>query len=69
MLCAFLRSARLIPFKVRTCTDYSDKRVPSKSDMEEIAWIIRTKDVNRRVGFATEDSPEEEEVMQTPSTR
>ena len=33
------------------CTDYNDKRVPSKSDMEEIAWIIRTKDVNRQVGF------------------
>ncbi len=33
------------------CTDYNDKRVPSKSDMEEIAWIIRTKGVNRQVGF------------------
>ena len=55
VICAFLRAARLIPFRVRTCTDYSDKRVPSKRDMEEIAWIIRTKDVNRRVGFANQD--------------
>jgi hypothetical protein len=52
ILCAFLRPARLVPFEVSQCTDYNDKRVPSKSDMEEIAWIIRTKDVNRQVGFA-----------------
>lgn len=51
ILCAFLRPARLVPFKVSHCTDYNDKRVPSRSDMEEIAWIIRTKDVNRQVGF------------------
>src|SRR2546425_11179726 len=54
ILCAFLRPARLVPFKVSQCTDYNDKRVPSRSDMEEIAWIIRTKDVNRNVGFAKE---------------
>jgi hypothetical protein len=63
-LCAFLRPARLVPFKVSHCTDYSDKRVPTKSDMEEIAWIIRTKDVNRPVGFTkaavTGDNAEEE---------
>jgi hypothetical protein len=49
------------------CSDYNDKRMPSKADMEEIAWIIRTKDVNRTVGFTkkemdddtkTEDEPE-----------
>ena len=59
VICAFLRAARLIPFRVRTCTDYSDKRIPTKRDMEEIAWIIRTKDVNRRVGFATEEGASE----------
>src|SRR5271165_5700132 len=55
ILCAFLRPARLVPFKISQCTDYNDKRVPSKADMEEIAWIIRTKDVNRQVGFAKEN--------------
>jgi hypothetical protein len=67
ILCAFLRPARLVPFKVSMCSDYNDKRMPSKADMEEIAWIIRTKDVNRTVGFTkkemddhtkTEDEPE-----------
>ena len=47
------------------CTDYNDKRVPSKADMEEIAWIIRTKDVNRQVGFTHDteiEQPEEDEL-------
>ena len=58
VLCAFLRPARPVPFKVSECTDYCDKRIPSKQDMEEIAWIIRTKDINRPMGFASkcEDS-------------
>jgi hypothetical protein len=43
------------------CTDHNDKRVPSKSDMEEIAWIIRTKDVNRPVGFTKKEMDEETE--------
>lgn len=70
ILCAFLRPARLVPFKVSQCTDYNDRRIPSKSDMEEIAWIIRTKDVNRPVGFtkATEaDDEREGELEIVPS--
>lgn len=69
MLCAFLRPARLVPFKVSQCTDYSDKRIPSKADMESIAWIIRTKDINRRMGFSSKDEREEkgEELEIVPS--
>jgi hypothetical protein len=59
VLCAFLRPARLVPFKVSQCTDYNDKRIPSKQDMEEIAWIIRTKDINRPVGFTSKADPDE----------
>jgi len=61
VLCAFLRHARLVPFKVSQCTDYNDKRIPSKRDMEDIAWIIRTKDVNRSMGFAQREESEVEE--------
>ena len=61
ILCAFLRQAHALPFKVSYCTDYNDKRVPSKADMEEIAWIIRTKDANRQVGFTNDGEPEPEE--------
>jgi hypothetical protein len=53
VLCAFLRPARPVPFKVSQCTDYCDKRIPSKQDMEDIAWIIRTKDINRPMGFGS----------------
>jgi len=69
ILCAFLRQAHAVLFKVSYCTDYNDKRVPSKADMEEIAWIIRTKDVNRQVGFAHngEPEPEEDELEIVPS--
>jgi hypothetical protein len=52
------------------CTDYNDKRVPSKTDMEEIAWIIRTKDVNRQVGFTKDEESHDEkddEVKIVPS--
>jgi len=62
VLCAFLRPARVVPFKVKQCTDYNDKRIPSKQDMEDIAWIIRTKDVNRRFGFSTADEKDEEQA-------
>ena len=69
--CAFLRPARLVPFKVSMCTDYNDKRMPSKADMEEIAWIIRTKDVNRPVGFTKnemdDDTKKEDEPELVPS--
>ncbi len=70
ILCAFLRPARVVPFKVSQCTDYADKRVPSRRDMEEIAWIIRTKDVKRPVGFSIEidtESSEEDELKIVPS--
>ena len=62
ILCAFLRQPHTVPFKVSYCTDYNDKRVPSKADMEEIAWIIRTKDVNRQVGFSNGTESEETQV-------
>jgi hypothetical protein len=62
VLCAFLRPARPVPFKVSQCTDYSDKRIPSKRDMEEIAWIIRSKGINRPMGFASQDEDSDAQV-------
>ena len=69
ILCAFLRQPHAVPFKVSYCTDYNDKRVPSKADMEQIAWIIRTKDVNRQVGFINEETEQlpEDELEIVPS--
>lgn len=68
--CAFLRPPHTVPFKVSHCTDYSDKRVPRKADMEQIAWIIRTKDVKRQVGFtneAEEAEKQEDELEIVPT--
>lgn len=62
ILCAFLTPARLVPFKVSQCTDYNDKRIPSRKDMEDIAWIIRTKDVNRQAGFIQGAADDTEKV-------
>jgi hypothetical protein len=38
------------------CTFYEDRRLASKKEMEEIAWILRTDMLRRRVGFI---SPEQ----------
>ena len=72
VLCAFLRQPHVVTFKVSQCTDYNDKRVPSKADMESIAWIIRTKDINRPVGFShkkLEANEEQEELEIVPSDK
>src|SRR5215472_9838438 len=69
ILCAFLRPPHTVSFKVSYCTDYNDKRVPSRADMEEIAWIIRTKDVNRQVGFTREDQDQQEHNIEIVSTQ
>ena len=37
----------------------TDKRIPSRRDMEEIAWIIPTKRVNGSMGFAAKDDASE----------
>jgi len=43
------------PFPVRECTFYEDKRLPSKRDMEEIAWTLRstTTKPNQNLGFVS----------------
>ena len=33
---------RRITFAVTACSDYSDKRLPSVREMEEIAWVLRS---------------------------
>jgi hypothetical protein len=42
-----------IPFPVRECTFYEDRRVASKEDMEEIAWRLRTLNPSRQIGFVS----------------
>jgi hypothetical protein len=50
-----------IPFSVRQCSAYEDKRLPDIEDLEEIAWQLRSKSAGKRAGFIgttqAEDSP------------
>ena len=41
-----------IPFKVRQCSAYEDKRLPDVEDLEEIAWPMTSASAGRRAGFA-----------------
>jgi hypothetical protein len=44
------RAAR-INFAVVRCSSYSDRRRPSIREMEEIAWILRSDERRKTVGF------------------
>lgn len=39
-----------VPFKISECNKYADSNHPSKHDMEQVAWILKT-DKGRRIGF------------------
>jgi len=51
--CRGLRNHPTVPFPVSECSSYDDKRVPSRWDMENIAWILLTKKAGRTIGFVT----------------
>jgi hypothetical protein len=42
-----------IPFKVSQCSDYDDKRLPSVTAMEQIAWYLRTRSAGNVAGFVS----------------
>lgn len=58
VLCTSLYDPIRIPFKVMQCTDYEDRRLPSYSDMKEIAWQIRSKSAGHEAGFVTVEKPQ-----------
>jgi len=41
---------RVVRYFVSSCSLYDDKRMPSRWDMEQIAWVLTTSP-NRKVGF------------------
>jgi hypothetical protein len=51
IFCAF-GPLRRLPFKVRDCTDYLNRTLPTRRQMEEIALIIPTDPARRPAGFA-----------------
>ncbi|HET9366035.1 MAG TPA: hypothetical protein VFP71_13590 [Candidatus Angelobacter sp.] len=50
-----------VPFNVRQCSMYEDKRLPDFCQMQKIAWQIRTKSAGARAGFVTVLDPESQE--------
>src|SRR5437762_11743375 len=40
-----------VPFRVRECSEYEDKRLPRRYDMEKIAYILLSKRIGRDIGF------------------
>ena len=58
---------RALPFKVAECTDFSQKNLPTRNQMEDIALIIPTEPKRKTggfggIGFATECDDEQELV-------
>ena len=51
VFCCFSKF-RLVPFKVADCTDFSNKTVPTREQMERIALIIPTRPAHKRAGFS-----------------
>ena len=67
--CCFSRF-RAVPFTVADCTDFSNKNVPTREQMENIALIIPTKPARKAGGFArtkfnSEQEMDEEELVFT----
>jgi hypothetical protein len=45
--------AHLVPFPVRDCSDYVEKRRQTLTQMEEIAWILSPRGSKRQAGFVS----------------
>ena len=51
--CQGVWPSQLMHFPVSQCSSYDDSRLPSKGDMEKVAWILLTKKTGRTIGFVT----------------
>jgi len=59
IFCRFISPNTVVPFPVRTCTDYTDRRAPSAP--------ADTNSANRRFGFVTTLSLHESDEKSTPA--
>src|SRR5215510_7731548 len=51
VLCDAMYPPTRVPFNVRQCSMYEDKRLPDFEEMKEFAWEIRRKDAGAKAGF------------------
>ncbi len=58
---------RPVPFKVAECTDYADRNVPYRWELEKMALLINVDPARKRAGFkpgfAAETEEEEEDSV------
>jgi hypothetical protein len=53
--CYKLNEEQRVTFSVKFCNKYSDASMPSRDDMEDIAWILRTDPKRNQIGFVRPD--------------
>jgi hypothetical protein len=68
VFCRTFYVEREIRFAVRECTVYEDKRLASKSEMEDIAWSLTTRVAKRNVGFMSSAQVRELKENGAPTT-
>ena len=56
-----------ITFKVTSCSDYADSRVPSYGELLQQAWILRPATKRRAAGFVRGSELEEREIARLMS--
>ncbi len=66
--CRVFYPERRISFAVFECSEYEDKRLASKKEMEEIAWFLTTRKAGRSVGFVSAARFHELELEEANST-
>jgi hypothetical protein len=59
---------RRVPFRVRDCTDYMNRTLPTRDQMEKLALIIPTEPARKKVRFSgtgSDDDFEEADLIAT----
>lgn len=51
ILCGFASPLRTIPFKVAECSDYSNRTVPERWEMERMALLLNVPRARKPAGF------------------
>ena len=67
--CNFPTDLILVPFKVRDCSNYSDKTRPTWDQMQELAIEIRATPTLKSAGFRTGPESEREVAKEDAATR
>ena len=65
--CNYGHPMRRMPFKVRECSGYTDRMLPDREAMEEMALLIHVAPARRRVGFANPGGLPDQKGAESPN--